>query len=46
MAILSCGLMIMVTGVSVRVMARTEGLHLIGQSWVVASGAFNLVLRV
>jgi len=32
--------------VSVRVVARTDGLHLIGQPQVVASDVANLVLRV
>jgi len=36
----------LLTNVSIRVVARMKGLHLIGQSRVVASGVTNLVLRV
>jgi len=45
-AILGYGLLILVTSVSVRVVAHMEGLHLIGQSQVVANGVANLVSRV
>ncbi|QCD99755.1 hypothetical protein DEO72_LG7g1040 [Vigna unguiculata] len=34
------------TGVSVRVVPRTDGIDLIEQPWVVANGVANLVLRV
>jgi len=42
-AIMGCGL---VTGVSVRLVAPTDGLHLIRKSWFVASDVANLVSRV
>ena len=38
MVVAGCGLVILVTSVSIRFVARMEGLHLIRQSWVVASG--------
>jgi len=46
MAIPGCGLVILVTDVSVRVVPLTEGLHLIWQSQVVANGVVDLVSRV
>jgi len=45
-AIPSCGLVILVIGVRVRVVARTDGLHLIRQLRVVANDIVNLVSRV
>jgi len=44
--VLDCGLMILVTDVSMQVMARVDGLHLIRQSQIVASDVANLVSRV
>ena len=46
MAIPGCGLVILVTSVSLQVVTRTDGLHLIRQSQVVASDVANLVSRV
>jgi len=46
MTILGCGLVILVTSVSVRVVAYTNSLYLIGQPRVVASDVVNLVSRV
>jgi len=45
-AILRYGMVILVTGVSVRVVTRTNGFHLIGQSRVVAGDVANLVSRL
>ena len=44
--ILGCGLVILVTSVSLRGVAHKDSLHLIGQSQVVASGVANLMSRV
>ena len=46
MAISGCGLVILVTSVRERVVARTDGLHLIRQSQVVANDIAKLVSRV
>jgi len=45
-AIPGCGVVILVTGLIMRVVARMDGLQLIRQSWVVAIGVVNLVSRV
>jgi len=45
-AISGCGLVILVTRVSMQVVARMNFLHLIRQSQVVASDVVNLVSRV
>jgi len=41
-----CGPVILVSDVSMRVVSHMDGLHLIRQSWVVASDVANLMLRI
>jgi len=45
-AIPSCGLVILVTGVSMRVVGRMDSHHMKRQSWVMANDDINVMSRI